>query len=632
MIAPVLTLFSGLSTAESQAAAHAAEAEGTGVQLVRLRKQKARKVDGHSSSSSSFYTARVFVGQPQPQLLHVTFDTASGGVTLPSAACSSLACKEHRKYRPEVSALAVDVNADGTLVQEGQRLATQTVNRDAITIGFSSLDLGDGSVTGHFLADSVCLQTQSSLNHSGTSGYPKWPSAACAEVGLVAATELSDVPFRAAPYDGSIGLGMHGLSIGKAFSFIDTLGDSSGPGTDSLPPSTQQFALYHGRTFGEAAFGVYNPKRLASPLQWAPVVKPEEGYWQVNILSIRVGNQSLNVCQDGSCRGIIDSCTSKLGVPVKTMPDFETAFSKTLPLRRVGNICSGPDIVLELSGGLQLAMKAEDYAHGNEGSDDVQCESGLASLDLPESFAGVFILGEPLLRRYYTVFDWKDGSQQIGFGLASAVVEGGEEERIAAAAEVAEDIEEETLNRSVGRQDLAFPMLMQALLVRVMVVLCMVFFGTHIVGARSFINCLERMMAYRGLLLELSEFTTAVPFSEAPEGDECVICLGSCEDDPQTLRGVPGLHAFSAEEGGCCGYKKACGPKWRKLPCGHHFHETCIFEWLRKARQCPVCRRHLKGDSATSQPGNRLSRSSGNAWIPLLDLIQGTAMAVGERQ
>lgn len=625
----------------------AGAADSAGMQLVRLRRRKAKDIGGHSSSSA-FYTARVFVGQPRPQALHLAFDTASGQVILPSADCSSAACREHRKYRPEVSALAVDINADGTLVQDGQRLATGATTRDAISIGFSSLDLGDGTVTGHFVADAVCLQTESAMaNHTGlqrdAAGRPTgaaWPSAACAEVGLVAATELSDTPFRAAPYDGSIGLGMQGLSIRRAFSFIETLGAVPAAGekgnlTMSEHTPLKQFALYHGRRFGEAAFGGHNPKRLASPLEWTPVHKPEEGYWQVPILGIRIGNLSLSACRDGSCRGIIDSCTSKLGAPSKMMPDFKFAFSRLPPFRQVDNSCVGPDLHLELAGGIELTLRAEDYAR-NTGTATVECELAISPLELPDSFAGVFILGEPLLRRYYTVFDWSQGSERIGFGLAADVERDGLEESIVAATEAAEDLED-TMEAAMAslppeQEDQVLPVLLQALLIRVTVVICMVMFGTHIVSTRSLFTCLESILAYRGLLLEVAEFAPVVPSSEAPDGDECVICLGSCEDDPHTVRGVPGLqHAYSAEEGGCNSGKCSLSPRWRRLRCGHHFHETCIFEWLRKARQCPVCRRNLK-EGGVGTWANARSRSFGGFRFPLLDVVHGGVMAVSQTQ
>jgi hypothetical protein len=35
-------------------------------------------------------------------------------------------------------------------------------------------------------------------------------------------------------------------------------------------------------------------------------------------------------------------------------------------------------------------------------------------------------------------------------------------------------------------------------------------------------------------------------------------------------------------------------PPWRRLRCGHQFHEQCLFQWLRKAKRCPICRCHMR--------------------------------------
>lgn len=31
-----------------------------------------------------------------------------------------------------------------------------------------------------------------------------------------------------------------------------------------------------------------------------------------------------------------------------------------------------------------------------------------------------------------------------------------------------------------------------------------------------------------------------------------------------------------------------------KLSCGHHFHTTCVKEWLKRSRKCPLCRKTCK--------------------------------------
>jgi len=71
---------------------------------------------------------------------------------------------------------------------------------------------------------------------------------------------------------------------------------------------------------------------------------------------------------------------------------------------------------------------------------------------------------------------------------------------------------------------------------------------------------------------QVSTFAALLPPGETPPADECVICLGSCES---------------------CDCAEPLKPHWRQLQCGHRFHEHCIFEWLKKAQRCPMCRRHI---------------------------------------
>merc|ERR1712173_123962 len=40
-----------------------------------------------------------------------------------------------------------------------------------------------------------------------------------------------------------------------------------------------------------------------------------------------------------------------------------------------------------------------------------------------------------------------------------------------------------------------------------------------------------------------------------------------------------------------------CSRGIRRLPCGHMFHEGCVFEWLSRDFKCPLCRWELPTDS-----------------------------------
>lgn len=45
-----------------------------------------------------------------------------------------------------------------------------------------------------------------------------------------------------------------------------------------------------------------------------------------------------------------------------------------------------------------------------------------------------------------------------------------------------------------------------------------------------------------------------------------------------------------------------------ELPCGHHFHNTCVVAWLNRHCTCPVCRRELPTDDSEYEAGKRHRR------------------------
>ncbi|GBG75339.1 hypothetical protein CBR_g19973 [Chara braunii] len=50
----------------------------------------------------------------------------------------------------------------------------------------------------------------------------------------------------------------------------------------------------------------------------------------------------------------------------------------------------------------------------------------------------------------------------------------------------------------------------------------------------------------------------------------------------------------------------------RQMPCGHVYHQGCIFSWLKRRNSCPVCRYELPTDDAKYELEKRLQRSS---WV-----------------
>jgi len=347
--------------------------------LTKPLKIQLERVQARNNSAATFYIGKLAVGSP-PQELKVLFDTSSGHVLVPHRACKSLACIEHKRYSPGASKTAFDVNVDGTAVDKGHRFARHGLVRTGISVDFTQADLGEGQAKSVVVRENVCIE--------GDKGD------ACVNLEMVTAIQEDDVPFRAMPNDGILGLGMKSLAAGPLLNFMGLLMDQS---KNVLP----QFGISFGATGGEVYLGGQNPA-LASKIQWLPVDHPDGGYWQVAIKAVRVGGKEIDSCKRG-CHGIVDSGTSHLGVQSYRLPMLRAAITTEL-FPSAG--CTGPALEFDL-GEMVLTLEAEDY------SDDA-CKPALGPLNLEEpAFVGVYAFGESVFRRYYAAFDWEN--QKVGF-------------------------------------------------------------------------------------------------------------------------------------------------------------------------------------------------------------------------
>ncbi|PON52937.1 43kDa postsynaptic protein [Parasponia andersonii] len=94
-------------------------------------------------------------------------------------------------------------------------------------------------------------------------------------------------------------------------------------------------------------------------------------------------------------------------------------------------------------------------------------------------------------------------------------------------------------------------------------------FKFRIIGDSETVNG-EIQQSYQGVLIECNiDSPTERPVSQ--EDAECCICLSAYDDETEL----------------------------RELPCGHHFHCTCIDKWLHINAICPLCKFNIL------KPGNR---------------------------
>jgi hypothetical protein len=323
----------------------------------------------------------------------------------------------HNRYSRSESASAIDIDHSGAPV------AANAAERDQVSISF-----GTGEVLGDFVKDIVCLSLHPSNNPVDASNLNA--SGDCVRVRVITATELSEEPFYNFDFDGVVGLGMGALAVDPEFSYFGQMAEQG-----ILPkPQFGFFLSMNDDVPSELSFGGSDELRFSEEMKWAQVVKPELGYWQVRVKDVKIGGVALPLCDSGKCVGIVDSGTSLLGVPSKHIRDVHWKLARKSPGDPTEIDCrhaGGPQMVFTLVGSqgeFQVTLGAEDYSRptamrvesNTTGVVQVVCRASLLPVDMGTEEEGgnpfTWIFGEPVLRKYYTTFDWKE--EAIGFALA----------------------------------------------------------------------------------------------------------------------------------------------------------------------------------------------------------------------
>lgn len=331
---------------------------------------------------------------------NVVFDTGSGHIILPSVTCRAEACLKHRQYDRSRSATAA-------LVTETDSIKPWA----SIVITF-----GTGKVKGELLNDVVCLDQE------GTR---------CTNINLVTATNMSDNPFKSFEFDGIFGLGLQALSLNRQFNFLEGMASTN----LAFMPKFAVFLASYSDEQSSITFGGYDKSKAATEMSWAPVARSEMGYWQVQLDNVRVGNTKLDFCADGGCYAILDTGSSMLGVPGTEIKTLHRLLSREVPQSLLNDKIdcrnvSGADLTFDV-GNFQVVLGVEDLAKpdpvnmtqpASESalSEETQlfCRHLLLPVNLKEPIGPkVFIWGEPVLRKYYSVFDVE--RKMVGMALAS---------------------------------------------------------------------------------------------------------------------------------------------------------------------------------------------------------------------
>eukprot|EP00448_Togula_jolla_P002069 CAMPEP_0170617954 /NCGR_PEP_ID=MMETSP0224-20130122/26699_1 /TAXON_ID=285029 /ORGANISM="Togula jolla, Strain CCCM 725" /LENGTH=404 /DNA_ID=CAMNT_0010943893 /DNA_START=400 /DNA_END=1614 /DNA_ORIENTATION=- len=390
--------------------------------------------------------------------------------------CRSNTCRAHKRYRKKASQSAEDIDVDGSVVTPGNP-------RDQLTISF-----GTGEVTGVFVRDRLCIgepsqEMSEEMSEEGRirgnallqvdkghlSQMKEAPveddsgreqeGGGCSFARIVIATQMTDDPFGSFAFDGVFGLGLPRLSQSPEFNVFSTA-SSTMAWLSALPSSQRIFSLFLGVADDEESeitFGGFRQEHLKpdASFAWHEVLEPELGHWQVEVREIRANGQRLDFCDDGSCRAVIDTGTSLLGVPSSLGPLLTDLLQHEASPELA---CAGPGYLLEIDlGNITVTLRPEDYARpeftidgsyrgGPDGlapkaagevdltgrgedpsvafaslpaGHQQMCVPMLLHIDMPEPLhSKTLILGEPVLQVYYTAFDMDPIAPRIGLAEA----------------------------------------------------------------------------------------------------------------------------------------------------------------------------------------------------------------------
>jgi hypothetical protein len=300
---------------------------------------------GKIASFKTTYSGVITVGTPA-QIFKVVFDTGSGTLVLPALECEAPSCLVHARYDIGGSSTSMSVDSEGNEVKTG--------SGDLVSIGF-----GTGEITGEFANDIVCLAGEDrgelAYNEVGLVEEPPEQSG-CAKLNIVIAVNMSTQPFKNLGFDGIAGLGLPPLGMNEGSSFINTL-------TQHSP--NRQFAAFltdgeHGEE-SEIVFGGYKIDRTLGTAQWTPVIMRSTGFWMVKIVAVRIDGREIDLCKDNSCRAVVDTGSSHLGIPKGAYTHVSES------LTRSGNdlfdcrLVEGGMLEFELGGGVNLTLSAMNY-------------------------------------------------------------------------------------------------------------------------------------------------------------------------------------------------------------------------------------------------------------------------------
>eukprot|EP00928_Gymnodinium_smaydae_P076527 TRINITY_DN5954_c0_g2_i1.p1 TRINITY_DN5954_c0_g2~~TRINITY_DN5954_c0_g2_i1.p1 ORF type:complete len:461 (+),score=33.86 TRINITY_DN5954_c0_g2_i1:56-1438(+) len=360
------------------------------------------------------YYSIISVGEPA-QNFSVLFDTGSNYLWIPSVTCQQASCQGHHRYNQSVSSTYHELDPQVDM----------------------ATSYASGDLKGGLILERVCLSIRAvdSLSAEGLSSPSNAGSpGACVTMKVSSAYEESEFPFSTLPFDGILGLAppptrprpSGGYMTQEWLKQLD------------FSVATVRLRPVHG--VGESFAGDIALARSLSLLpyadghvQWAAQVPEDEetrqNFWRLRLLSVRVDDTPVQICHNESwtdfgdirdgCSAIVDTGASWMMGPTLAVDDMLSSTAPQLEQdcsRTVGLPTWSFDM-LGVDGPFTLTLEPEEYLDPRENG---KCTPALAPMEIPPGLPEIWVLGQQILRKYNTYYDFSE--RKVGFSRPAAPV------------------------------------------------------------------------------------------------------------------------------------------------------------------------------------------------------------------
>ena len=314
------------------------------------------------------YYGEITIGTP-PQKFEVIFDTGSSNLWVPGGKCTS--CGSHVKY---------DSANSSTYIKNGKVF---------------NIRYGSGPVSGYLSNDTVNFGNIDIRNST------------FAEITLE-----TGMAFSRGKFDGILGLGWKTISVDGIEPIFNQMIDK---GLVKSPVFSFYLPSKSGEE-GELILGGIDTQKYTGELFYVPLAT--ETYWGITMNKFSIGGESISDVG----YAIVDTGTSLLAGPTADVKGLAEKVGATPTMMnpneytvQCDTLGSMPSITVNLCNEEKkckdFILSPKDYVLQMSVYGYKICILGVLGIDIPHK--KLWILGDPFIRKYYTVFDV--GQKRMGF-------------------------------------------------------------------------------------------------------------------------------------------------------------------------------------------------------------------------